>query len=240
MNPLAWIADEYPSHCLTLGRGLAGRELLSRLGASPAEMFRPHDEDEANEFVWAGREAYWNWGAARAGESGGWAYALEPASMWGSLSERLKAASSGTEVLCCSYADAMETIAYWRDRVLLAQFETLSPQQRSGQEPDILEEPMRRAGLWDGDPAELRHPGLALLHEVTGVALSQEETVLAWAGKLPAMGLGPEASAEDSSGPSLSARSADASGGPVGLLPAARPAGSAKAAPGLGRQRPGA
>ncbi|CAM5525971.1 MULTISPECIES: DUF6461 domain-containing protein [Streptomyces] len=240
MNPLAWIADEYPTHCLTLGRGLAGRELLSRLGASPTEMFRPHDEDEANEFVWAGMEDYWNWGAARAGEACGWAYVLEPASMWGSLSERLKAASSGTEVICCSYADAMETIAYWRDGVLLAQFETLSPQQRSGQEPDILEGPMRRAGLEDSAPAGLGHPGLAVLHEATGVALSQEETVLAWTGKLPAMGLGPEAAAEDSSGPSPNARSADASGGPVGLFPTPRPAGCAKAAPGQGRKRPGA
>ncbi|WP_394325130.1 DUF6461 domain-containing protein [Streptomyces rimosus] len=64
----------------------------------------------------------------------------------GSLSERLKAASSGTELICCSYANAMATVAYWRDRVLLAQFETANPRQRSGQEPDILEEPMRRVG----------------------------------------------------------------------------------------------
>ncbi|MFH8753414.1 DUF6461 domain-containing protein [Streptomyces rimosus] len=237
MNPLAWIADEYPTHCLTLGRGMVGRELLSRLGASVTEMFQPHDEDEANEFVWAGMGDYWNWGAARAGEAGGWAYVLEPASMWGSLSERLKAASSGTELICCSYADAMETIAYWRDGVLLAQFETLSPRQRSGREPDVLEEPMRRVGLWDGDSAGLRHPGLLLLHEVTGVALSQKETMLALTGKLPAMGLGPETMADDSSGPASTARPADGSGGPVGMLPAPRPAGSAKAIPGQGRKR---
>lgn len=240
MNPLAWIADEYPTHCLTLGRGLAGRKLLAHLGSSSAEMFRPHDEDEANEFVWAGMDDYWNWGAARAGETGGWAYVLEPASMWGSLPERLKVASSGTEVICCSYADAMETIAYWRDGVLLAQFETLSPGQRSGQEPDILEEPMRRVGLWDSDPAGLRHPGLALLHEVAGVSLSLEETVLALTGKIPAMGLGPEAMAEDSSCPASNTRPADASGGPVGMLPAPRLAGSTKVTPGKGRKRPSA
>ncbi|WP_399198779.1 DUF6461 domain-containing protein [Streptomyces sp. WAC 06725] len=64
----------------------------------------------------------------------------------GSLSERLEAASSGTELIRCSYADTMETVAYWRDRVPLAQFETASPRQRSGPEPDILEEPMRRVG----------------------------------------------------------------------------------------------
>ncbi|KWT63694.1 hypothetical protein ADL21_00970 [Streptomyces albus subsp. albus] len=124
------------------------------LGASSTEMFQPRDGDEANESVWAGMEDYWNWGAARAGETGGWAYVLEPASMWGSLSERLKAASGGTELICCSYADAMETVAYWRDRVLLAQFETASPRQRPGQDPDILEELMRRVGLWDSDPSD--------------------------------------------------------------------------------------
>ncbi|KOT66553.1 MULTISPECIES: DUF6461 domain-containing protein [Streptomyces] len=237
MNPLAWIGDAYPTHCLTLGRGLAGRDLLLRLGVGSTEMFQPRDEDEANEFVWAGMEDYWNWGAARAGEAGGWAYVPEPASIWGSLSERLKAASSGTELICCSYADAMETVAYWRDRVLLAQFETASPQQRSGQEPDILEEPMRRVGLWDSAPAGLRHAGLDLLHELTGVALSQEETASALTGKLPAMGLGPEAMPEDSSAPTPAARPADAAGGPVGMLPAPRLADSAKSAPGQGRKR---
>ncbi len=34
-------------------------------------MFQPCDEDEANEFVLAGMEDYWNWGAARAWEAGG-------------------------------------------------------------------------------------------------------------------------------------------------------------------------
>ncbi|MFI9227813.1 DUF6461 domain-containing protein [Streptomyces rimosus] len=72
-----------------------------------------------------------------------------------SLSERLKAKSSGTELICCSYADAM--VAYWRDRVLLAQFETTSPRQRSGQEPDIVEEPMRRVGPTAAPPP--RPPG---------------------------------------------------------------------------------
>ncbi|KWT63693.1 hypothetical protein ADL21_00965 [Streptomyces albus subsp. albus] len=67
--------------------------------------------------------------------------------------------------------------------------------------------------------------------------LSQEEAALALTGKLPAVGLGPEAMAEDSSAPAPAVSSADASGGSLGMLPAPRLAGGAKSAPGQGRKR---
>ncbi|MEU7256797.1 DUF6461 domain-containing protein [Streptomyces rimosus] len=100
----------------------------------------------------------------------------------GSLSERLKAASSGTELICCSYADTMATVAYWRDRVLLAQFETTSPGQRSGQKPDILEEPMRRVGptamTWPRPPAP-QMPREAGGH-ASGSASGRQREVRTW------------------------------------------------------------
>lgn len=234
MNPLAWIGDVFDAHCLTLARGLTGRELLLRLGGDPAELFTPEDESEANEFLWAGMEDYWTWSAARAGETNGWAFVLEPTSLWAGISERLECASRATQVICCSYADAMEDVAYWQDGVLVTRFETLSPQQRSGADPDRLLEPMRRVGLCEADTVGLRHPGLALLHELTGVALSQEETTLALTGKLPAEGLGPEAARSSDSDPQH-VGSFDVVGGPAGALPVVqRLAGKAKSTPGAG------
>jgi hypothetical protein len=237
VNPLGWIADEYEAHCLTLAKGMTGRELLLRLGGDPAEMFVPQDEDEANEFLWSGMKDYWTWGAARVGEANGWAFSLEPASLWGSITQRLERASGGTEAICCFKADGMEYVEYWQDGALITRFETMAPHRRAeegGVDPDRLAQQMRQVGLLGTDNPCSRHPGLALLHELTGVVLSRAQTVLALTGQLPAQGLGPEAQQQDSSGGVLGDSTPDAWGGPVGGPLAPRPAGRAKTVSGRG------
>ncbi|WKX71310.1 DUF6461 domain-containing protein [Streptomyces sp. XD-27] len=162
VNPLVWIADVYETHCLVLAKALTGRELMSRLGAGTAEMFVPRDEDEANAFLWAGMADYWTWGAARAGEADGWAFSLEPASLWGSGSARLECASRGTEVICCFTAGGAESVEYWQDGALITGFDTAAPQERAargGANPDRLVEQMRRVGLLDADGSARRHGG---------------------------------------------------------------------------------
>ncbi|MER7000007.1 DUF6461 domain-containing protein [Streptomyces sp. NPDC000410] len=234
MHPLAWIGEAFDAHCLVLAEGLTGRELLLRLGVDPADLFTPEDEDEANEFLWAGMEDYWNWGAARAGEAGGWAFALEPASLWAASDQRLERASGGTRVLCCWCADGSEDVAYWQDGSLVTRFETLTPHQRSGADPDRLAEAMRRVGLAGDETVHLRHAGLALAHEVTGVVLPREETTLALTGKLPADDEAPRASGSGGGEPP-SVGSFDFVGGPVGGAPVVRRvAGKARTTPGAG------
>ncbi|WP_331729673.1 DUF6461 domain-containing protein [Streptomyces platensis] len=240
-TPLAWIGDSYEVHCLVLAQHVAGRELLMRLGGAPAEMFLPQDEDEANEFLWAGMEDYWSWGAARVGEAGSWAFCLEPASIWASNSTRLKVASRGTEAMCCFTSDGVEFVEYWRDGVLITGVDTAVPHERArkgGTDPDFLVAPMERVGLL-GAGASAHRPGLALLHEVTGVVLDAERTTLTLTGKLPAEGLGPEKAAAEQTGSGAAAPSGTggmggAVGGPVGAPSEPRPAGTAKTSGGCG------
>ncbi|MEU8913180.1 DUF6461 domain-containing protein [Streptomyces nigrescens] len=237
VNPLAWIADGYPAHCLTLARDLTGRDLLKCLGAKDEEMFFPADEVEADEFVWAGMEDYWAWGAARAGEAGGWAFALEPASLWGSIPERLRRASTGTEAICCAKADGMVSIAYWQNGALVTRFEVTVPQIRpegAGPAFDRLVQQMELVGF-DDEAVPAGHRGLALLYEVTGAGLSLEQTVSALSAKLPAEGLGPEGPHRAThSAPLADSSFGTAAGGAVGVPSAPRAAGSAKIVPGAG------
>ncbi|WP_329170277.1 DUF6461 domain-containing protein [Streptomyces decoyicus] len=239
MNPLAWIADAYETHCLTLAKGLTGHELLLRLGADPAETFTPLDDDEANGFLWAAGENYWSWGAARAGEAKGWAFVLEPASCWGNIPERLEHASRGTEVIFSSEVGGMGNVGYWQDGTRITGFDTMTPQDRAEQgqaaDPDRLVEQMQRAGLFVG-PGALwqRYGGLALLYEVTGLSVSQEQTALALSGKLPALGLGREGRRQRSDGRLASSSRPDAEGGAVGDPSGPQPAGRAKISRGAG------
>ncbi|MEU8784468.1 DUF6461 domain-containing protein [Streptomyces sp. NPDC048637] len=236
-SPLDWIADAYGAHCLVLAKDLTGRELLLRLGAEAADLFIPQDEDEANAFLQEGLENYDGpWGAARAGEADSWAFSLEPASLWGSIRERLERASRATEVICCSEAVGTGTVEYWQDGTLITSFDTLTPQDRSAQglaaDPDRLVAEMRQAGFFDAADPYPRYAPLALLHEVTGVALSQEQTTLALSGRLPVLGLGPEGTPQPSTYEDASGRPADASGGPVGEPSRPQRAGKAKASRG--------
>ncbi|MFC9235323.1 DUF6461 domain-containing protein [Streptomyces decoyicus] len=238
MTPLAWIADAYETHCLTLAKGLTGHELLLRLGASPADTFTPRDDDEANEFLWAAAENYWSWGAARAGEADGWAFVLEPASCWGSISERLEHASLGTEVIFSSKVGGMGNVGYWQDGTRITGFDTMTPHDRAEQgqaaDPDRLVEQMQRAGLFGNadDPCQ-RYGGLALLHEVTGLSVSQEQTALALSGKLPALGHGLEGRPQGGDG-HLASGLPGAAGGAVGKPSRPQSAGRAKSSPGAG------
>ncbi|MFI0716448.1 DUF6461 domain-containing protein [Streptomyces inhibens] len=242
-KPLAWIGDTYEIHCLVLARALTGRELLMRLGGGPGEMFVPQDEDEANEFLWAGMEDYWSWGAARAGEAGSWAFSLEPASIWGSISARLERASRGTEAICCFTADGIEFVEYWQDGELVTAVDTSAPQDRAnkgGTDPYFLVEQMQRAGLLAANTPAQSHSGLDLLHEVTGVVLEHDRTMLGLSGKLPAEGRGPEKlTAESESLGAVAAGTGGAGGavgGPVGEPSVPRATGLAKATGGLGAQ----
>lgn len=208
-------------YCLVVAKGLTGRELLLRLEADPADLFTPQDEDEANEFLWAGMEDYWSWGAARAGEANGWAFALEPASIWAASPRRLERASAGTSVVCCWYADGNGELAYWQDGSLLTKFQTPTPQERSGADPDHLLEAMGRVGLAGEETSDPRLAGLALAHEVTGMALSQQDTMLVLTGKLPA----DDEECDDADGDGdepLSGGVFDYVGGPVGEPPVVR------------------
>ncbi|AWN24870.1 DUF6461 domain-containing protein [Streptomyces sp. NEAU-S7GS2] len=241
-NPLAWIGGVHEVYCLVLARDLTGHDLLVRLGASPSEMCVPQDEDEANEFLWSGMENYWSWSAAWAGESDSWAFSLEPASIWGALSARMERASGGTEALCCFTVDGTEFVEYWRDGALVVAIDTSMPHEqanRGGAEPDFLVEQMRRVGFFGEDSFTWPHRGLGLLHEVAGVSLEREQTILGLAGKLPAEGCGPEKAA---AGPRASATTASgtsggmggAVGGPVGEASAPRAAGLARVTRGRG------
>ncbi|MET7801880.1 DUF6461 domain-containing protein [Streptomyces decoyicus] len=224
VNPLAWIGEVHEVYCLVLARDLTGRELLVRLGASPSEIFTPQAEDEANEFLGSGMEDYWSWGAAWAGESGSWAFSLEPSSIWGALSARMERASRGTEALCCFTVDGIEFVEYWQDGALVVAIDTSMPQEqanRGGAEPDVLVEQMRRVGLFGKDSPDWPYRGLDLLHEVAGVALERGKAMLGPAGKVPAEGRGPEKAGVGPGAPTATVASTTggmggAVGGPVG------------------------
>ncbi|MGW2918199.1 DUF6461 domain-containing protein [Streptomyces angustmyceticus] len=240
-TPLGWIGDKYEVHCLVLARHVTGRELLMRLGGAPAEMFLPRDEDEANEFLWAGMEDYWSWGVARVGEAGAWAFSLEPATIWASNSARLAQASRGTEAMCCFTVDGVEFVEYWRDGVLVTGVDAAAPYERArkgGADPDFLVGQMERVGLL-GAGGPVHRPGLALLHEVTGVALDLQRTTLTLTGKLPAEGLGPENTAaehtaSETAAPTGAGGVGGAVGGSVGEPCVPREAGRAKSSGGRG------
>lgn len=115
----------------------------------------------------------------------------------------------------------------------------MTPQDRAEQgqaaDPDRLVEQMQRAGLFvdPGAPWQ-RYGGLALLYEVTGLSVSQEQTAPALSGKLPALGPGREGRRQGSDGRLASSSRPDAEGGAVGEPSRPQPAGRAKSSPGAG------
>ncbi|NBE53536.1 DUF6461 domain-containing protein [Streptomyces boluensis] len=212
-NPLGWIADAYETHCLTLAQGVTGRELLMRLGCDAGGVTELADEGEASALQEAalasgerrGEQQGEEWGAVHAGVVGGWAYALEPGSAWASIDERLARASRGARVICCVNTGPLSHLFYWEDGSLVTEFDAMAPELRAeqgGQDPDRLVVEMRRVGFFaaeDGtvDDADERELGLALLHEVTGVALSDDVTRAGLAGRIPALYRGPEGPAPE-------------------------------------------
>ncbi|MFI9721671.1 DUF6461 domain-containing protein [Streptomyces sp. NPDC052396] len=201
--PLQWIADHYDVYCLTLAKGLLGRDLLLRLSCDEAGMFTPTDEELVHEFLGEALEHYDSWGAVHAGQAGGWAFALEPASTWSSISERLEAASTGTEVICAFASGPLSYVEYWQDGTFVLRLDTLAPERRAeegGTDPDRFLEEMRRVGFSRDGGVSHRHKGLALLHEITSVALTETETMLALTGRIPALHCGPEGIPEGSAG----------------------------------------
>ncbi|MFC7303855.1 DUF6461 domain-containing protein [Streptomyces monticola] len=187
-SPLSWIARDFEAHCLTLARGLSGRELLLRLGCSAEDLLDVGDHGQADALRWDG-DHYWDWGIAHSGEKESWAFALEPASVWASDSARLAAASRDTAVLCTSSADAMTCVAYWENGELVTAFEDMAAEKRhegGGVDPDRLVDQMRRVGLFDPARATRLGVGLDLLYEVTGVTLTPDDVSIGLAGKLPA------------------------------------------------------
>ncbi|MEV5509069.1 DUF6461 domain-containing protein [Streptomyces orinoci] len=202
--PLDWIADDYDVFCLTLAKGLSGRELLLRLSCEEADMFIPEDEESALQFVWEGMENYDTWGAARAGEVGEWAFSLELASTWGSISERLEAASTGTDVISCSAAGPLCYVEYWQNGTCVMRCDMSAPESRAeegGIDPDRFVGEMQRVGFFAEHACSHRRLGLSLLHEITGVSLGEAQTMLGLTARIPAIHHGPEGLPRGTFGP---------------------------------------
>ncbi|MDI3402402.1 DUF6461 domain-containing protein [Streptomyces cavernicola] len=199
---LAWIAEWHEVHCLTLVEGLSARELLRHLGCADDAVLTVADEEEVDELDW-GTEHYWDWGLGHAGVAGDWAFVLETSSFWGSIAERIGAASAGTRAVCCYSVDLRTRFAYWEDGELIADVQIVSPHgpqqldDERGLDPARLREPLRRVGERETEAPGVEALGLALLQEMTGVEIGPGQIPTGLVGKVPAIDLGPEGDTED-------------------------------------------
>ncbi|KPC59207.1 DUF6461 domain-containing protein [Streptomyces chattanoogensis] len=191
-NPLEWIGEMHLAFSLTLVEGLADRELLVRLGCGPADIRVPEDSEEVDEFCAEAMAHDDDYGAVHGGVADGWAFALEPASIWAFDETRLAAASQGTRLIGCWHnGNALGYVEHWEDGRLITRFDMAEPELRreeGGEDPDRLTDQMHRAGFFD--PANDQLPklkALALLHGYTGVVLTPPQVVLASLAKIPSI-----------------------------------------------------
>lgn len=156
---LQWLSTAYPeTFALTFARGLSAHELLLRLGC-PQDSLTLLTRDEAEEQELENPDAGH---IVRAGEHGGWAWAIQ---LWGArvLDEGvLGAVSAGTEGVALVNS-ALPWFAYAADGGEICSFDVGMPWLRHGSDPDRFLQLMAEAGVLSGPDQPHVRPVLAML-----------------------------------------------------------------------------
>ncbi|MGA4562260.1 DUF6461 domain-containing protein [Uniformispora flossi] len=171
-------------YCVTFARGLDAVELLRRMGCDVATAAMKTRID-ANHWI----EDLLDDGhpdvgdkerVIRAGESDGWAFAVEDGGTRGIDEEVLAEVSAGTVATSIfRNVNAVTVFSYAESGLVVCQYE--SPLQRGGSDPDRLVPELIRAGVLfpDGDMpdlgiAEEQRLTLRMMHAEFGVTLPRE------------------------------------------------------------------
>jgi hypothetical protein len=182
-----WLADSTfdVGYCVTFARGLSAVEILRRLGCdvSTAEMKNRVDAnhwiddlaDELGEQTVAGKEQ-----VIRAGESEGWAFAVEDGGVRGMDDEVLASVSAGTVAMSTMVSvNAVTVFSYAEAGLLVCRYE--APGHRWGADPDRLVPELTRAGILlpDREPADLgvgeeQRLTLRMMHAEFGLTLPRD------------------------------------------------------------------
>lgn len=184
----AWVAEDpaiFEAYCLTLARGLAPAEFLTRIGARPdaprtgiSALYEPSYD------VWADNErraSYQDFSlfigvTAVPGDGGDWALGVEINGHLGVTPEVIVPLSAGTR-LVSHYLNQARFQFYWvEDGHIRLDFEPASPAYREGSTPDALEDVMREVGFDLQEHTELQQnpteSAFALAERLTGVRLT--------------------------------------------------------------------
>ncbi|WP_436771343.1 DUF6461 domain-containing protein [Yinghuangia sp. YIM S09857] len=178
--------NEY-GYCVTFARGMSAVELLRRLGCDVAttamktridanHWIEDLADEEGHEAVIADKE----W-VIRAGEAGGWAFAVEDGGIRGTDRDVLAAVSTNTVALSTMVnVNAVTVLSYAVAGVLVCQYE--SPVNRWGSDPDRMVPELTRAGILlpDGAAADLgvgeeQRRTLRMLHAEFGLTLPRDQ-----------------------------------------------------------------
>ena len=187
----AWVDEEDPAifeaYCLTLARGLAPAEFLSRLGASPeaprsgiTALYEPSYD------VWADNERRAAHDDVRLfigvtavpGAGGDWALGVEINGYLGVTPEAIVPLSAGTRVVShYRNVNAVQRFYWVEDGDIRLHFEPLEPAYRDGSTPDALVDVMREAGFdlrEDTDFEDTTGATFALADRLTGVRVTMD------------------------------------------------------------------
>ncbi|MFI6514637.1 DUF6461 domain-containing protein [Spirillospora sp. NPDC050679] len=165
--------------CLTFVKNVGAAEALRRMGALP-ETVRTRSLEEGWEAQTSYEAGYPD--LAWALDLGDWTVVIEPNGFNGTFASCLPALSQGTEAVSVLRHDyAEDTFDYAVDGTVVTGFELLAPEYRYGNDPDLLLEHMRAAGLpTEEGEDEAGHDispstrGLYVAGQITGVMLHPE------------------------------------------------------------------
>ncbi|WP_351224063.1 DUF6461 domain-containing protein [Streptomyces sp. NPDC002133] len=150
-----WLDGHCPelteAYCLTLVRGLAPEELLTRLGADDrgVRMKGTRELVDAAHNAWDGGDTQF----VGVVEANGWALMLEPNGYLGTLDEVLQPLSRGTVTVShFRNVNAVDHFNWFVDGTLRLHFEPLFAYARDGADPEGSVEEMRASGLDVGPP----------------------------------------------------------------------------------------
>lgn len=199
-----WLSEVSGAYCLTLARGLAPPDVLTRVGAV-AQVAPRHG-------LGALTEASFDLWERHQGEqlligvtavSDGWSLGLEINGHLGVTPEVIVPLSAGTRIVSHYRNNAVHRFYYVEDRDIRLYFEPLFPAERDGSAPDAFVGAMRHAGFEldeDEDPADedfeaeddlTAAASFALAETLTGVRITAdllEDASYLW-GVVPLSGL---------------------------------------------------
>jgi hypothetical protein len=125
--------------CTTFARDRSWQEMLEGFGLDPREAVR---QSYAEAIETPGRPR------VRAGESSGWAFAVEASSSNGTRPETLaRLSGEGGEAFVLSYTPTISSFAYAADREFVCGFDLLAPQRGWGTDPHLFDAQIDAAGL---------------------------------------------------------------------------------------------
>ncbi|NUT04738.1 MAG: hypothetical protein HOV76_14760 [Hamadaea sp.] len=196
LTPFRWLQPPYGDqgdllgeiYCVTLLRGLDPAEVLRRFGArTSTEMTFAELDLAVSDFtmVTGGGEGGGYVGVVATGDG---CAAVEPSGWSGTDDPTLERLSAGTDVVSVlrhDYAD--DSFSYAAEGMVITTFDPITPEHRSGTDPDRLAGLMREFGLpleegseeeWDQRFADLSEHGLARMFamaaRLTGVTFTAD------------------------------------------------------------------